>query len=101
MMDTPLILAFVSAGAAVFASLGVTFLHIIPGPNKLRQEFADRIVALEKRIADLEIKVASEHPVFLERLSQLGVQLAQNTTALERLGAEFHAFARNFRGANA
>lgn len=100
-MENTTILALVSAGAAVLAMLGVIFMHIIPGPNKLRQELTERIAATEKRVADLELKVASEHPVFLERLGQLGIALAQNTTALERLGTEFHAFARNFRGSTA
>lgn len=100
-MDSPTIIAAVGAGAAVLTMVGFVFLHVLPGPNKLRQEVADRMSAMERRLQDLELKVASEHPVFLERLSQLGIALAQNTTALERLGTEFHAFARNFRGSNA
>lgn len=100
-MEPSTILSAVTAAAAIIGMLGVIFVNILPGPNKLRQEFADRIVVLEARLKDLELKVAAEHPVFLERLSQLGVALAHNTTALERLGTEFHAFARNFRGSSA
>lgn len=100
-MEGSTILTAVTAGAAVMAMLGVLFLHVLPGPNKLRQELTERLASTEKRVADLELKVASEHPVFLERLGQLGIALAQNTTALERLGTEFHAFARNFRGSGA
>jgi uncharacterized coiled-coil protein SlyX len=97
-MEISTISALVAGGAALVAVGGFLFLHLVPGPNKLRQDSSDRVGELERRLANLELKVASEHPVFLERLHQLNVALAANTTAVERLGTEFHAFIRTFRG---
>ena len=78
-----------------FICLGL--LHFLPGPNKLRQELSDRLAALERAHNALELKVVGEHPRFLEMLSNLQEKLAGNTKALEKLGEEFHAFARTFR----
>jgi hypothetical protein len=97
-METPLILMIIAAGSAVLTLIGVIFIHILPGPNKLRQDVTDRLTALEKKHAELELKVAAEHPLFLERLSQLGLKLEQNTSALERMGTEINVFIRNFNG---
>lgn len=76
--------------------LGLAFLHFLPGPNRLRQEQTERVEGIGSRLTALELKVAAEHPVFLEKLDRLKGALESLTTELQGMRHEFHSFRKEF-----